>query len=176
MTKAKQNEIAVGLSEHSRTGGDCYGCPYKNEVFCHHKLCEDALELLKAQEPKDGKVYIITKGEYSDYHICAVTMDKNRAERLKRLLDEKCHEANIEEYIPDEVKEGGRLYFVEFPDNAHPKIGFDEYDGFGNFNDSPCVADWFDPIRVYVRSKDEAHAMKIAQDEYAKYKAERVGL
>ena len=52
MTKAKQNEIAVGLSEHSRTGGDCYGCPYRNEPFCHHKLCEDALELLKAREPK----------------------------------------------------------------------------------------------------------------------------
>ena len=61
MTKAKQNEIAVGLSEHSRTGGDCYGCPYKNVAFCHHKLCEDALELLKAQEPR-----LLTKEDFSD--------------------------------------------------------------------------------------------------------------
>ena len=52
MTKAKQNEIAAGLAEHARTGGDCYGCPYQNEPFCHHKLCKDALELLKAQEPR----------------------------------------------------------------------------------------------------------------------------
>ena len=51
MTKAKQNKIAAGLAEHARTCGDCYGCPYRNEPFCHHKLCKDALELLKAQEP-----------------------------------------------------------------------------------------------------------------------------
>lgn len=29
-----------------------------------------------------AKVYVITKGCYSDYHICAVTLDKEKAERL----------------------------------------------------------------------------------------------
>ena len=32
-------------------------------------------------------VYVITKGQYSDYHICAVTMDKDRAERMRKLYN-----------------------------------------------------------------------------------------
>lgn len=31
----------------------------------------------------NDKAYVITKGTYSDYHICAVTLDKSRAEKLK---------------------------------------------------------------------------------------------
>ena len=122
------------------------------------------------------KVYVITKGDYSDYHICAVTMDYKRAEKLKKLLDGIYEEARIEEYTPDEVKENGNVYYVDFPDDSSPSIHMDEYDGFGDYNDGPCVADWSEPIRVYVRSKDEKHALKIAQDEYAKWKAEKGGI
>ena len=50
MTKAKENEILLALKEHSMNGGDCFSCPYQKEPFCHHKLCKDTLELLKAQE------------------------------------------------------------------------------------------------------------------------------
>ena len=32
-------------------------------------------------------VYVIAKGCYSDYHICAVTLDKEKAERLCKLFD-----------------------------------------------------------------------------------------
>lgn len=121
----------------------------------------------------NDKVYIITKGEYSDYHICAVTMDKSRAENLKRLMSNTWSEANIEEYVLNEVKESGDLYYVEFPEDSQPIIRIDEYDGFGGYGDAPCVEDWLDPIRICVRSKDEKHAMKIALDEYAKWKAEK---
>ena len=60
-SKAKENEIIVGLVEHAKTGGDCFGCPYQKEAFCHHKLCKDAIELLKAQEPVKPQEY---KGNY----------------------------------------------------------------------------------------------------------------
>ena len=122
------------------------------------------------------KAYVITKGDYSDYHICAVTMDYKRAEKLKKLLDGDYEEARIEEYTLDEVKENGNVYYVDFPDDLPPKIHIDEYDGFGQSYDIPYVQDWQDPVRVYVRSKDEKHAMKIAQDEYAKWKAEQEGV
>lgn len=124
----------------------------------------------------NGKVYIITKGEYSDYHICAVTMDKSRAEYLKRLMSSTWSEASIEEYVLNEVKESGDLYYVEFPEDSQPTIRIDEYDGFGGYGDTPCVEDCFEPVRICVRSKDEKHAMKIAQDEYAKWKAEKEGV
>ena len=34
-----------------------------------------------------AKVYVITSGEYSDYHICAVTLDPKRAEKMKKFYD-----------------------------------------------------------------------------------------
>ena len=33
------------------------------------------------------KVYVVTKGEYSDYHICCVCLDRETAERRARLFD-----------------------------------------------------------------------------------------
>lgn len=122
------------------------------------------------------KVYVITQGSYSDYHICAVTLDKSRAENMKKLFDGRWDYAQIEEYILDETKENGNLYYIEFPDDSEPTIHIDEYDGFGQIDSSPYVADWNSPIRIYVRTKDEAHAMKIAQDEYARWKAEKEGI
>ena len=44
------------------------------------------------------KVYIITEGDYSDYHICAVTLEKKQAEQLKKYFASNYSEPNIEEY------------------------------------------------------------------------------
>ena len=122
------------------------------------------------------KAYVITKGNYSEYHICAVTLDRSRAENLKKLFSGHYNEARIEEYILDETNENENLYYVDFPDNESPRIGIDEYGDFGVLDRTPYVADWLDPIRVYVYSKDESNAMKIAQDEYARWKAEKEGV
>lgn len=124
----------------------------------------------------NDKVYIITKGRYSDYHICAVTLDKDRAERLRKMFDTRYEDARVEEYILDETNEGESLYIVEFSDDAPPRITRDEYDGFGALEDCPCVAYWLDPVCVYVRAKDAQRAMKIACDEYARWKAEKEGI
>lgn len=50
------------------------------------------------------KVYVITSGEYSDYGICAVTLDKKQAELLKERYSGKWDEARIEEYDTDDYK------------------------------------------------------------------------
>lgn len=50
------------------------------------------------------KVYVITCGEYSDYHICSVTLDKEQAELLKVRYSDECDEAYIEEYETDNYK------------------------------------------------------------------------
>ena len=118
-------------------------------------------------------VYVITKGDYSDYHICAVTMDYDRAKRMQKLYSDRYGEANIETYTLDEAKTTGRVYYVEFENDVSVAIHMDEDDDYDN---KPIVDSWFNPIRVYVRAKDEAHALKIAQDEYAKWKAEQAGI
>ena len=47
------------------------------------------------------KIYVITKGEHSDYHICAATTDKDRAEFLRDMASTSGRygeEARIEEF------------------------------------------------------------------------------
>ena len=57
------------------------------------------------------KVYVITQGCYSDYHICAVTLDKDKAEQLRKMYTAKesrygyssSDVAEIEEYETDDT-------------------------------------------------------------------------
>ena len=121
-------------------------------------------------------VYVITKGDYSDYHICAVTMDYERAERMKKLYSERYDEARIEKYVLDEDKTTGSIYYVEFKNDGSAAIRMNEYTEYDNYDNGPVVDSWYNPIRVFVRAKDEDHALKIAQDKYAEWKAEKAGI
>jgi len=46
-------------------------------------------------------IYIVTKGEYSDYHICGVFTDPIKAQEAKKLYSEKCFETRVEEWEAD---------------------------------------------------------------------------
>lgn len=50
-----------------------------------------------------AKVYVITCGEYSDYHICAVCSTRERAEELRPLYSNRYDIAEIEEYEMDKA-------------------------------------------------------------------------
>ena len=121
-------------------------------------------------------VYVITKGDYSDYHICAVTMDEERAKRMQKMYGGKYDDASIETYTLDEAKTAGYVYEIEFENDTPATINIDEYDGFGWYDKDPIVSPGWGSTTVYVRAKDEDHALKIAQDEYAKWKAEKAGI
>lgn len=120
-------------------------------------------------EPK--KVYIITKGVYSDYHICAVTSDKNMAEKLCRVYtDNDRHKARIEEYDLNERPEDVRIMYcveitddgVEVCENDYENKEF-EYGDRGDFT-------------AYVVAMDRDHAVKIAQNRRAEYLAKKEGV
>jgi hypothetical protein len=55
------------------------------------------------------KVYVITRGEYSDYHICAVALDRQRAERLKVIYTGGWDQAEIEEFDTESDKDQSGL-------------------------------------------------------------------
>lgn len=67
------------------------------------------------------KIYVVTEGEYSDYHICAVFDNKKKAELYcavreeKDFLDNKYYvfgdEYMIEEYDTDDVNIEGTVYY-----------------------------------------------------------------
>ena len=117
-------------------------------------------------------VYVITKGCYSDYHICGVTMDKTRAERMKKLYTTRYDDAQIEEYILDECSNELGHYYVEFNDDQAPDIYLDEDKCFSEVH---AGYTGYRTVRVYVRAFDEEHALKIAQDKYAERKAAEDG-
>lgn len=116
------------------------------------------------------KIYAITQGDYSDYHICALTVNKNKAERLKEIYSDEYDEAEIEEYEDSEAGEELRVPFIYWT---------------GSNSAIPCsvltqegvnINRFGELVGAVVLSTDAEHAKKKAQDMIAKYKAEQEGL
>ena len=128
------------------------------------------------------KVYVITKGDYSDYHICAVALDLAKAEKLAKIFTDSYEDAVVEDFDTEEVApllEGRIPYRVTFYRQRATSVSND----IGNPTFTPRVEDyreWAGPLgatmRVYLYAPDEATALKIAQDKRAKYLAEKAGL
>lgn len=109
------------------------------------------------------KIYVITKGEYSDYRIITATTDKSLAEKIKAKY---CgEEAEIEEY---EDAEEMLLDEYRF-----------EYDADGNIVKARCygVCDYISPDAtvhnhrlIFVRAKSYDDAVKIAHERFAQWR------
>lgn len=137
----------------------------------------------------EKKIYVITAGDYSDYHICAVTTDKERAEFLKKWYFRNDADVEIEEYVDGEPDVPATadlvpIYVVtctEKGDISHCFIGH-----YIERNEAPVSK--FKFFRYYQNSQaqeyfrgeltaeDEEHAIKIVKDKRAKMLAERFGI
>ena len=128
------------------------------------------------------KVYVITMGEYSDYHICGVALNKEDAEILKRRYSSKWDTARIEEYDTENsrpILDGKTAYEVRFLEN-------------GNVSNvrSDVGLEYFEPsiellnpinwsgvsVRVYLFADSTESAIKIASEKRAKFLAKKIGL
>ena len=119
------------------------------------------------------KVYIIVKGEYSDFHICAVALDEKTAEKLREAYSDRYDKAIIEEYIPAKESEETRiLYEVEF-EHGGVFITTAEREDNETLMDINNDFTWL-ILRVF--AKDKEHALKIAQDRRAEYLAMKEGV
>lgn len=127
------------------------------------------------------KIYVITSGCYSDYHIDAVTDDKDRAEFLKLKFSDEYDEANIEEYDTDEYRVEGmpnQLYWkVRVYKGSKPiirpmlsgEVKFVVYNTHIGASVSYCVL-----CEAVVIAKTKEQALEIVRDKYAKYLAEKL--
>ena len=131
-------------------------------------------------------IYVITKGEYSDYHICGVTTDKERAEYLRKFYTRDGDEALIEEYLdgaPDagSYRELKAVWMVLIMHTGQVSADLYSY-AFEPFTNEFMFINRFalneieKDFKAYVMAEDEEHAIKIAQDQMAKMLAEREGL
>ena len=128
-----------------------------------------------------AKVYVITKGCYSDYHICAVTLDKEKAERLCKLFDDGgMDEPEIEEWDTEQhvdLLSGRKPYLVSFCKNGDLYSVYEDTWGFEYFKpeiiERPKIDD---NLLVKLYAEDKESAIKIAAEKRAKYLAEKEGI
>lgn len=146
----------------------------------------------------NDKVYIITQGEYSDYHIVAVFNIKEDAEKFVNYMSDKYHgdPYEIEEYdigIPYDYI-NNHIYSVKMcSDNSANVIIKEIAPGSYYYGDSlRCKNDakvfeteeynyatHKNTVYYYTyifTANDKDHAKKIAFDRFAKYKAEKLEL
>lgn len=116
------------------------------------------------------KVYVITKGEYSDYHICAVATDYEKACILQKRFSTKYNPAEIEEFDTEDFNDifaKKNLYSVWFCSNGKVREIFEEdMDSFG-LGDNPVRVLTSGMVVVYVFAFDKESAVKIAAEKRA---------
>ena len=137
------------------------------------------------------KIYVITKGDYSDYHICGVATDPEKAERLAKIHTDRWDDAQVEEYDTDrgeDLLEGRFPFAVCFFDWRDPRVddekendsfepGIEALDQLQEENVDFLRPIYYGPkmtVRLY--APDEQTALKIAQDKRAQYLAEKAGI
>ena len=152
---------------------------------------------------EEKKVYVVTKGEYSDYHICRVFLDKEEAERYKESISDESYdgEADIEEFVVGKPNEEWKLGWwvkrrVNHPDKTFKDhklkdyevkwearfLGeiteeYDEKDILWN-DEARAIYDVFEvenfsEISIYMVAPNMKTALKIANERYAKIQVEQ---
>ena len=130
------------------------------------------------------KVYVVTAGSYSAYHICGVTLDYEKAKEMqKRYWIGPYDEASIEEYVLDNYADRGfnpgddLVPVYEIRINPKGKIWYSKvsyYAARGEHENefSLLQHDYF----VALVEADEERAKKIACDQRAEMLALKNGL
>lgn len=129
-------------------------------------------------------IYVITRGSYSDYQICAVASTQERAEQLRKMYSNHYEMARIEEYevdVPSDkyynktptlywevvLKQDGDLIYIEtYYDEPNQPVIIQE--GRWNWQGSFIVSN--------IQTDTQEKAKKIAYDKRAQYLAEKFGL
>ncbi len=114
------------------------------------------------------KVYIVTTGEYSDYHIVAAFSKKEKAEQFLEFIEANkkyvYDRYRIEELVLDKtgdlLERGYRWYEIDMDRNGSvlrvEERGIDAED---------YIDIWGNNIRVTVLAKSEKHAIKIVNEK-----------
>lgn len=124
-------------------------------------------------------VYVVTKGIYSDYHICGVALTKERAEKLAMFYKDAYDDCEIEEYNTEAEDEDmlNRLipvYSVSIKSDGKYRVNIVSYtDSKVEYKPSfelyKCEG-----LSFYAKltAKDPEHAFKIANDKRYKMMSE----
>ena len=121
------------------------------------------------------KIYVVTKGCYSDYHIITATTDKELAYKIKDKFSTgySWGQAEVEVFENAEIYTSS-CYFMRFDAQGHVIELYkkdDEYDYKEN-----CGTDIDGNFYVSVVTDDEVAAIKIGAERRAMYLAKKTGV
>lgn len=130
------------------------------------------------------KLYAVTKGEYSAYHIIALTADKDVAEKLAKQFSKQLdicaidEPAMVEEYEDGAYLVGKSVYFIRVKNGEVTQIedGSAEDTWFYEENylcDETVCKDACGGYYTHVVSDDADKAAKIGKDRIMQYIASR---
>ena len=137
-------------------------------------------------------IYVITRGDYSDYTIWAATTDKDRAEKLKRIYTTANEEAYIEMFedgkapgideakiiypwcvrLIKKIKPVSDVQIIKVSQYTYSLVGDKPYETEIYTN---VDRDYF-YMAICLLAEDEDHAIKIAYDKFAQWMAEINGI
>lgn len=125
-------------------------------------------------------IYVVTKGDYSDYHIITATLSKQKAENIAEIYSDEYENAEVEAYaeLSDaEVETIMSKLELRFVFNIQQDGTVSEIDAVFQNKDKPKMdISHYGYICFSIPANDKEHAIKIARDMRAKYYAEKYGL
>lgn len=116
---------------------------------------------------KEKKIYVVTAGCYSDYHICAIFSTKEFAEKYIKINggdNPRIEEYEINAYN-DLLNKNYKMFTVFMDKDGNSEIRVNEY-----LSDQPNHV-WFfkaelvDKLGINVIAKNEKHAIKIVNEK-----------
>jgi hypothetical protein len=117
------------------------------------------------------KIYVITNGEYSDYHVITATTNEKLAGEIA-----KKYNADIEVY-EDAASHLREVWFVKFDKSGNAVECRDESEcEYSYENVGRCKEDCFGNVYVSVFAKSQRGAIKAAAERRAKFLAEKFGI
>lgn len=122
------------------------------------------------------KIYVITKGEYSSYHICAVATDPAKADQLAEFYSDRYDTASVEEYdtedVPDLTK-GKSVFLIRFDKRGNVDTAYENPE---DWDDNAIGMNANGAVWMYVQADTKVDAIKIGAERRAKFLAEQMGL
>lgn len=109
--------------------------------------------------------YVVTVGEYSDYHICGVYSDRERAEYAAQLFRGGVEEFEVDSW-PDHPQ-GMLRFFVRMKHGGESTVG-NASPTEAEYQAHHFAADYWTGVQelwMHVWAKDEQHAVKIVNEK-----------
>ncbi len=114
------------------------------------------------------KIYVLTRGEYSDYHILTATTDFAQAEAIAKKFS-----AEIEEYENAEIMLRP-LWFIRFEKNGDVCECRLDDSGYWYDEEGLCGFDMRGRVHVHIVADSAEQAIKAGAERRAKFLAERL--